>query len=208
MNLFINTLIENPQAGVPWLLAVVFSICCHEYAHAWMAVKCGDDTPILTGHLTLSPLKQMGWMSILMLAFTGIAWGMVPVDDAKLKSRRNRVLTAAAGPLTNLLLCIVFLLLLVVAIRLQWNGRSINMFSVGAGLNLSLFCFNMLPVPPLDGFAVIRGFFPGLRFSGSQLLTGIYFFLIILVFMFAAYIFDLCFFIVEMAAAGVLSLWQ
>lgn len=207
MNLFINTVSENPQFGIAWLLVVVFSICCHEYAHALTAVKCGDDTPAVTGHLTLSPFRQMGMISLLMLVFTGIAWGSVPVNESKLGSRKNRILTAVAGPCTNVMLAIVFLGLLLVSIYWQWNDRAVTVFVIGAGLNLSLAVFNLLPVPPLDGFSVVSEIFPGLRTASSQRVNGLFLFLFILCFLFAGRIFDFCFEAVNTTAQVFFDLW-
>ena len=72
--LFITNLWRDPYFFFGAAFLVVFSICCHEFMHAWVAMKEGDCTAADAGHLTLNPLKQMGWFSLLLFAFLGIAW--------------------------------------------------------------------------------------------------------------------------------------
>lgn len=203
MNLFINFVIENPELGAAWLLLVVFSICCHEFCHAWTAVRCGDDTPMLTGHLTLNPLRQMGLMSIIMLLVAGFAWGAVPVNPFKLGSRRNRILVALSGPLCNFALFLVFLLLLAVSCRFQWTERAEMVFGVGAVLNCALAMLNVLPVPPLDGFAVLRELCPGVKNPAGEWLKGIMIFMLLALFTFSHLIFEFSSWIVS-AAVGIM----
>ena len=83
--LFITRLFEEPYYTFIWLLVIVFSICCHEFAHAWTALHQGDPTAAEQGHLTLNPLKQMGVFSLIMLAIMGIAWGAVTVNPSRMK---------------------------------------------------------------------------------------------------------------------------
>ena len=103
--LFIQVLFTNPTYFLMVCLIVVFSVCLHEYFHAQVAVLEGDFT--LRNHLTLNPLKQMGFMSLLMLALIGIAWGSVPVDRSLLRSRWSMLKISLAGPLANLLLFLI-----------------------------------------------------------------------------------------------------
>ena len=203
MNLFINFVLANPEIGIVWLLLVVFSICCHEFCHAWTAVRCGDDTPLVTGHLTLNPLRQMGIMSIIMLLVAGFAWGAVPVNPFKLGSRRNRILTALAGPGCNFALFVIFLILLTAACRFQWPERAVMVFQIGAVLNCALAMLNVLPVPPLDGFAVLRELCPGVGNPRGEWLKGIMIFMLLALFTFSHLIFEFSSWITA-AAAGVL----
>ena len=78
--MFVENITENPAYYFSWIFAAGFSICCHEFAHAWTAVYYGDETP--REHLTLNPLVQMGKQSLIMLFLIGIAWGSVPVNPA------------------------------------------------------------------------------------------------------------------------------
>ncbi|MCO5045505.1 MAG: hypothetical protein M9935_09575 [Kiritimatiellae bacterium] len=86
MSFFISRIAEDPFYVVSWIVIVTFSICVHEFAHAWMALRLGDDTAAREGHLSLNPLIQMGWMSLMLLALFGIAWGSVPVDPRRLRT--------------------------------------------------------------------------------------------------------------------------
>ncbi len=159
--LFINTLLNNPRSGAIWLAVVIFSICCHEFAHAATATLEGDDTAARTGHLTLNPLKQMGWISLLMLLFIGIAWGQVPVNPANLRRKSSRLLVSLAGVGMNLVLALLFLLVAALFYDSSELLRQIGF--IGGELNLALLFLNLLPVPPLDGFTACREIFPRLR---------------------------------------------
>ncbi|MCX6995813.1 MAG: site-2 protease family protein, partial [Kiritimatiellaeota bacterium] len=79
MNFFIVQAWEQPFFFFAWVGIVTFSICVHEFAHAWMALRCGDDTAARAGHLSLNPFRQMGPSSLIALLVVGIAWGAVPV---------------------------------------------------------------------------------------------------------------------------------
>ena len=100
--LFIQTLWTNPVYFFTVCLIVTFSVCLHEYFHAWMGVREGDYT--LQDHLTLNPVKQMGFMSLLMMAFFGIAWGGVPVNPTLLRGRWSMLKVSVAGPFANFVL--------------------------------------------------------------------------------------------------------
>ena len=160
---FIGKLFSDPEQFFVQLLVVVFSICCHEYSHAWMALRQGDPTAAERGHLTLNPLKQMGTFSLIMLAFLGIAWGMTPVNPKRFKHRYSDALVSFAGPGMNLLLFVVFCLLTAIAVMSKMQPTAVHIFFTGALFNMVLFILNMLPIPPLDGWSVLNCFFPQLR---------------------------------------------
>ncbi len=188
-NLFINTLFTDQTYFFTVVLVVVFSICCHEFMHAAAALWCGDDTAARSGHLTFNPFKQMGLISLIFLLVAGISWGAVPVNPANFRRRWDAVLVSLAGPATNLLLFVVFLGLFVVAKRFEWVPLAGFFFGVGAVLNMVLFLLNMLPIPPLDGFAVIQGFFPGLLKGDAEWVKGAFLALGVLVFLYIEYLF-------------------
>lgn len=85
--LFILRLKDDPVYFFMMSAIVIFSICFHEFSHARMALWMGDSTAADSGHLTLNPLKQMGVISLIMFLILGFAWGAVPVDPQKLRSR-------------------------------------------------------------------------------------------------------------------------
>lgn len=189
-NLFITYLWKDPYWFFGSLFLVVFSICCHEFMHAWIALKEGDPTAADEGHLTLNPVKQMGWYSLLLLAFFGIAWGQVPVNPANFRNRFSDVKVSLAGPLTNLLLGGLMLLLTAFLLYLRIeDSRAIRMIFHGCVLNLVLFILNMLPVPGFDGFNVVRHFFPRFLQLKSEAGTIVTVVLIVLLFSCVRYLF-------------------
>jgi len=179
--MFIRTLIEDPFYGICQIGIVMFSICLHEYAHAAMALKCGDDTAASQGHLSLNPAIQMGSMSILFLFLIGIAWGAVPVNESRMRHRLHPALVAFAGPLSNLFLCAVFAIAwAVVAAVFGHLDQVLLFFRIGGYVNGALFCLNMLPVPPLDGWTILAGFVPSMKRLSPQVMQNLSFILLLL----------------------------
>ncbi|MDD5697048.1 MAG: site-2 protease family protein [Victivallaceae bacterium] len=179
MNLFITLLWENPREFFMWIFIVVFAICCHEYMHARAALWQGDPTAADEGHLTLNPLRQMGPMSLVMLALLGLAWGQVPVNPARMRHKYSEALVSFAGPATNLALCLGFSVLAALVIlacglgephrfSVELRNSAVAFLNLGAMLNFVLFVFNLLPVPCFDGWHIICAFFPKLKTSDSQ----------------------------------------
>jgi len=151
-----------------WAFWVIFSICLHELAHGWTAIANGDRTPRELGHMTMNPIVHMGWTSLIFFAIAGIAWGMMPTNPMRYRhERRGRVLVAAAGPAMNLALSLATL---TAAALWAWaieTGRIapaehvernvMQFLFIGGLLNVLLCAFNLLPVPPLDGSAILAG---------------------------------------------------
>lgn len=141
--------------AVGLLAAIVF----HEYAHAKTADLMGDPTPRAQGRLTLNPLAHLDPIGLLMLWAFHFGWARpVLVNPYRFADpRRGMMLVAAAGPLTNVLLAYVALVLLRLGLSdgflgsaLAWTYRR----------NLSLAVFNIIPVPPLDGAKILAGLLP------------------------------------------------
>lgn len=191
--MFIEQLWQDPYMFVTGLFLVTFSICCHEFMHAFVALKMGDDTAMRRGHLTLNPLKQMGLLSLVMLLLFGIAWGQVPINRANFRSRAGRVATILAGPLTNFALWPIFIVLWLVTciVTKDDNPFALSMLEYGAMINLVLCVFNLLPVPGLDGFNIMIEFFPGIFHRDSEVVKGAFFLLIALLFTSSGLIFAL-----------------
>ena len=130
----------------------------HEFAHAWVATRLGDDTPLREGRVTLSPLAHVDWIGTAVLPFVTsllgagfLGWGKpVRTETAKLRGGLNGLaLVALAGPASNVIMAV---LLAVVAISTLHVAPSLAAFSIqGVRLSLYLALFNFLPVPPLDG---------------------------------------------------------
>jgi Zn-dependent protease len=155
------------------MLALVFAISVHEYAHAWTALQLGDRTPYYEGRVTLHPaahLDPVGTMMIVISSFSGfgIGWGKpVRVNPYNLKygPRVGRAITAVAGPVSNILQAVFW----AVPIRLDLNGvitlpdLAFRVFFTAFWVNLYLALFNLIPLAPLDGFSVLRGLFATIR---------------------------------------------
>ena len=192
MNIFVQTLFTNPFYFWLVTLCVIPSICLHEYSHAQTALWMGDDTAAKNGHLTLNPLRQMGWISLIMFLVIGIAWGAVPVNRNNL-TRRGAVLVSLSGPLMNMILAILGSVLLLILLLLHAHGIPVNSllakyFYYLGTFNLVLFLFNMLPVPGLDGWGVIAEFIP-FRKVHSEWIKGCMLFLMLLLITCFHYIF-------------------
>lgn len=193
MNLFISYLWKDPQLFCAVSIMVIFSICCHEFVHSYTALKFGDNTAAERGHLTLNPFKQMGVMSLILLALFGLAWGCVPIDKTKLRGKHAYAAVSVSGPLTNVVLSQFFAILCLTVALLGIDNRfAISMLCYGAALNLLLAILNMMPIPGLDGWGVLTDFFPKLASEAGETVKGTYFLLIALFFVFFDKVFQFC----------------
>lgn len=165
------------------VLVLVFSVVVHEVAHGWTALKLGDPTAHDAGRLTLNPIPHIdpvGSILVpLVLSFTGgimFGWARpVPVHPGRLNNPMNdHPKVAAAGPISNLLLALVFAVLLGLTVGIGGfpvpgsggqNEPSLQkflftMFQTGVMINVVLAVFNLLPLPPLDGSWILSRFLP------------------------------------------------
>ena len=139
----------------------MFALSFHEFAHAWMASKCGDNTAARMGRLTLNPMAHLDVMGSMMILFVGFGWAKpVPVDGRNLKNPRvDMMKVAAAGPLSNLLLA----MLAGMVFRLL-NGTGLLSESIYlliiyfTQINIALAVFNLIPVAPLDGSQIFSAY--------------------------------------------------
>ena len=141
------------------LPALLISLSIHEYAHAWTAYKLGDVTQKIRGRLSLDPFKHIDPFGFLCIALFGVGWGKpVMIDDRNFKNRaKGTMLTALAGPISNLLLAILLTVILKVLIMIgainvmsATNVGSIilSMFFYTIQFNVVFGVFNLIPLPP------------------------------------------------------------
>lgn len=160
----------NPVFAGSWALWVIVSITLHELAHGWTAMRCGDDVPLRSGHMTWNPFVHIPfpWAWIMFGAF-GITWGLMPVQPANFRGRYDDAKVAFAGPAMNLLLCVVCVVLDVLWLTYMtstgdpYHKNVHTILWCGAMINLMLFVFNLIPIPPLDGSRILSDFVPAFR---------------------------------------------
>jgi Zn-dependent protease len=141
------------------LPAVILGLTIHEFSHAFSANKLGDDTAKNQGRITLNPIKHIDVLGMVFIILAGFGWAKpVEFNPDKLKSpKRDKILIALAGPLSNLFMGILFLFLIKIFIVFSYlvseNTYTIvvNILYYISVINLGLFIFNILPIPPLDG---------------------------------------------------------
>ena len=152
------------------IIPVLLALTVHEYAHGLAAWKLGDDTAKSQGRLTLNPISHLDPIGTVMLFLFRFGWAKpVPFDPRNFKNPvRDTTLVALAGPMSNFFTAFVLTLIFKVLLSIGFFG----MFSPGmAGnisqiikmaimVNVSLGLFNLIPIPPLDGFKVLAYFLP------------------------------------------------
>lgn len=161
----IQYLFSHPMFFVAWLLAVIFALSWHEFAHALSAYLQGDSSVKAKGRLTLNPFSHIDWKGLAMLVLIGFGWGKpVSFYGPNLRDqRKGPALVAVAGPLSNLIMAVIA----GVALRLILANTVLDFSNVGMiflvlfiFINLSLMLFNLIPIPPLDGSWILFALLP------------------------------------------------
>ena len=162
--------------GLTNYLVLLFSLSFHESAHAWMALKLGDDTAASLGRITLNPVPHIDPFGTVLMPLLQIFGGLPVLGWAKptpynpgrfrrdVTLRRGHISVAGAGPISNLILALLFALAFAVILRLEvpvdiQNGLY-SVMTVGIAMNVALAVFNLLPVPPLDGSHIMSWALP------------------------------------------------
>ncbi len=182
------------------MAAVLIGLCCHEWGHAYVAYRCGDDTAKRAGRMTLNPLAHLDPVGTLLMLFAGFGYAKpVPVNPYRFRGNRLRadLAVSLAGITVNILLFILFTYLSVALSAFFWDARLVETVGLGklvsyrynaiwtvlageagsrfgdavarpllalplrifaytALVNLNLAVFNLIPIPPLDGYHVVN----------------------------------------------------
>ena len=176
----LRSLLSDPIQLLISLPAIILSLSFHEFAHAYSAVKLGDNTPAITGRLSLNPLAHLDIIGFICMLLTGFGWAKpVQINPRNFNKRKRDVaITAAAGPISNILLS--FVCVFIMALLEKFGIRYLYVGSMSgvpfktalltiissiirdmSKLNLYLAVFNLIPVPPLDGSRLVDALLPG-----------------------------------------------
>lgn len=152
---------------------VLIAITFHEFAHAFVADRLGDDTARREGRLSLNPLDHLDPIGTVLLLFAGFGWGKpVHVNPSnytrKMSMEKGEALVSIAGPVMNFILAIIFAIVYYGVIKLaslsflnsEMGGIVLDLIGATVSINIGLGLFNLIPLPPLDGSKVIMPFLP------------------------------------------------
>jgi Zn-dependent protease len=163
----------QPLEASLYLLVLLFSFLLHEYGHAWAAITMGDDTPLVNGKFSWNPLRYLNAIGIALIVLIGFGFGgQVRTAPWKYRNRQlGEILVSSAGVLMNLAL------VLIAGFALRYLGLergsdgltgdfqaplwAMNTLVRMVELNVTLFVFNLLPIPPLDGSSLLAALIPG-----------------------------------------------
>ncbi len=139
--------------------AAVIGLTVHEFSHAYMAYRLGDNTAKNDGRLTLNPLKHIDWLGFFLIVIAGFGWAKpVMFNPENLKNKhRDEILISIAGPVSNFIIAVLFLVIARLLYSMTFFNSDafgmqiVNLIMVWGVINFGLFVFNLIPIPPLDG---------------------------------------------------------
>ncbi len=151
---------EQYEVFVLLIIALVLSLSFHEFGHAYVAKRHGDDTAERAGRLTINPLAHIDPFGLLMVVLIGFGYAKpVPTDPRNFKSPTSDLWIAAAGPFMNLVVAVVGWNLYLVLLMNGWDNEGGRTFFVLlTQINLLLMLFNLIPLGPLDGHYILPHF--------------------------------------------------
>jgi Zn-dependent protease len=161
-----NSILFNKIILLP---GIIIGLTLHEFAHAFVADKLGDKTPRFQGRLTLNPSAHLDPLGFIMIIIFGFGWAKpVQVNPSAYKNyRKDDLKVSLAGPITNFLIAIVMTIIVGVYYRFGYRvlpGALSNvlfqMMIAAITINVGLGLFNLLPVPQLDGFSILKNLSP------------------------------------------------
>ena len=185
---------DQVRQWLVFMFVFIVSVTVHEFAHAITADRLGDQTPRAQGRISLNPIDHLEPLGTIMMGVAawygiGIGWGKpVLVNPLKLKHmRRDMMLIAAAGPISNLLMATIVGVFLradrtydFLPMSDEWDDFLFNF----VWINVSLFIFNLIPIPPLDGSKILAGVLPynmSVRYSNVMQQWGFLLFMLMIV---------------------------
>lgn len=165
-----NGTFSNPREWILSMLimlpGIIVGLSFHEFAHGFVSYKLGDPTPKIQGRVTINPMAHIEPVGFIALLLCGFGWGIpVSIDPTYYKhKRRDELLVSLAGVVMNLIIAVVFAFFIRLLFAAGIEGSDlgdilIRIFVQVAIINLVLMIFNLIPVPPLDGFGIITQIF-------------------------------------------------
>lgn len=158
---------SNPELIAAFAITAILAFAYHEFAHAIVADRLGDPTPRSFGRISLNPLVHLNAFGLVMLFVAGFGWASTPVNPSRMRGnpRTSMAIVAIAGPLANLMMALLYALpirigLITPTIQSGIFPTAFQIAAMGIRINLILFAFNLLPIPPLDGFTILLGLLP------------------------------------------------
>ncbi|HSM37740.1 MAG TPA: site-2 protease family protein [Candidatus Limnocylindrales bacterium] len=151
---------NDPAAIVGILVALVVGLTFHEFSHAFVADQLGDHRPRALGRVSLNPVHHIDPMGAVMLVLVGFGWAKpVPVNPAALRpGRRAMSVVAAAGPVANVVVAVLAAIIFRALDAAGIGGFALSAAGFTILFNFVLAIFNLLPIPPLDGYNVVLPF--------------------------------------------------